>query len=104
MKLEVLKFYANWCGPCKTLSQRLEGEDNIKEINVDEDHATAVKYRVRNIPTLVFLADGNEAHRSTGLITKHEYELIIDKIKKENKKLADMEVKAEVVTNLKKEK
>lgn len=106
MKLEVLKFYANWCGPCRVLSQRLEGE-KLTEINVDIDHETAVKYKVRNIPVLVFLKDGVEVHRSVGLITKHEFEQILDEIKIDKDidtaKVNSIEVIAEVV-NTKKEK
>ena len=81
MKIEVLKFYADWCGPCRILSQRLEGEKDLKEINIEIDHETSIKYKVRNIPTLVFLKDGDEVHRTVGLITKDEYDLILNEIK-----------------------
>jgi thioredoxin 1 len=105
MKIEVLKFYADWCGPCKVLSQRLEEEKNITEINVDTDHETAIKYRIRNIPVLVFLKDGEEVHRTTGLITKYEYDLIINEIKTDKDidtaKAASIEVVAEFVNNIK---
>lgn len=105
MKLEVLKFYANWCGPCKILTQRLEDVKDIKEINIEENHEKAVKYKIRNIPTLVFLKDGEEVHRSIGLITKHEYDLIINQINIDAAKVNDLEVKEpEVVDNFKKEK
>jgi thioredoxin 1 len=108
MKIEVLKFYANWCGPCRVLSERLKEEKEITEINVDTDHETAVKYRIRNIPVLVFLKDGEEVHRSIGLITKYEYDLIIDEIKIDKDidtaKVMAMKVEAEIVSNLKKEK
>jgi thioredoxin 1 len=100
MKIEVLKFYANWCGPCKALSQRLEGE-NLKEINIEEDHETAVKYKIRNIPALVFLKDGVEVHRTIGLITKYEYNLILNEINDDKDidtaKAAAIEVAAEIV-------
>jgi thioredoxin 1 len=79
MKIEVLKFYANWCGPCRVLSQKLEGKE-LTEINIEEDHETAIKYRIRNIPALVFLKDGVEAHRTTGLITLKEFDMIMNEI------------------------
>jgi len=109
MKLEVLKFYANWCGPCKILTQRLEDVKNIKEINIEENHETAIKYKIRNIPALVFLKDGEEVHRSVGLITKHEYDQILNEINIhkdiDTAKVNDLEVKEpEVVDNFKKEK
>ena len=96
MKLEVLKFYADWCGPCKILSQRLEGEEHITNINIEKDHETAIKHNIRNIPTLIFFRDGVQVHRTTGLITKHEYDNIIDEIKID-KDVANIEVTAEVV-------
>jgi len=95
MKIEVLKFYADWCGPCRVLSQRLEGE-KLTEINVDKDHETAVKYRVRTIPVLVFLKDGVEVHRTVGLITNYEYNLILNEINDE-KNVNNVEVTAEIV-------
>ena len=95
MKIEVLKFYADWCGPCRALSQRLEGE-KLTEINVDKEHETAVKYRVRTIPVLVFLKDGEEVHRTTGLISKAEYNLILNEINDE-KDVDNIEVAAEIV-------
>jgi thioredoxin 1 len=95
MKTEVLKFYANWCGPCRVLSQRLEGE-NFTEINIDTEHETAVKYKVRSVPTLIFLKDGEEVHRAVGLITKTEHDLILDKIN-DKKDVDNIEVSAEIV-------
>jgi thioredoxin 1 len=105
MKLEVLKFYANWCGPCKILTQRLEDVKNLTEINIEENHETAIKYKIRNIPALVFLKDDVEVHRSVGLITKYEYDQILNEINTDTAKVNDIEVKEpEVVDNFKKEK
>lgn len=100
MSIQVLKFYANWCGPCKALSQRLEGEQ-ITEINIETDHETAIKYKIRNIPALVFLKDGKEIHRTIGLITKYEYDLILNEINDEKDidapKTSAIEVIAEII-------
>jgi len=107
MKVEVLKFYANWCGPCKILTQRLEDVKNLTEINIEENHETAIKYKIRNIPALVFLKDGVEVHRSVGLITKHEYDQIVDEINIDKHidtaKVNSIDVIAEII-NTKKEK
>lgn len=107
MNIEVLKFYANWCGPCRALSQRLEGE-TLTEINIDQDHETAIKYKIRNIPALVFLKDGVEVHRTVGLITKHEFDSILNEIQTDKDidtaKALSMEVTAEIVTDKKNQK
>lgn len=106
MKIEVLKFYANWCGPCKILSNRLEGE-KLTEINIEEDHPTAIKYKIRNIPALVFLKDGVEVHRTVGLITKYDFDLILDEINTDkdidSAKVKELDVQAEIVEPNKKE-
>ena len=65
--MKVMKFYATWCGPCKSLSATLEGMDNlpeIQEIDIDQDMETAQKYGIRSVPTMVITADdGTEIKR-----------------------------------------
>ena len=74
----LVDFYADWCGPCKILSPIVEEvaqeNSNIKvvKVNVDESQATAVKYQVMSIPTLVVIKSGNEVTRSVGVISKSE--------------------------------
>jgi thioredoxin 1 len=68
-----LKFYATWCGPCSVVSKQLEGL-NLQEVDLDQDEeGLAVKYKIRNVPTLVFLKDGVEVDRHSGLITRDGY-------------------------------
>ena len=74
----LVDFYADWCGPCKILSPIVEEvareNSNIKvvKVNIDESQATAVKYQVMSIPTLVVIKSGNEVTRSVGVISKSE--------------------------------
>lgn len=62
--MKLLKFYADWCGPCKEQSKLLEGfnEIEITSINVeDEDKADLVnQLRVMNLPTMVIVDDENK--------------------------------------------
>jgi thioredoxin 1 len=88
-KVEVIDFYANWCGPCKVLSPTIDSlisdfSDNesvtIKKLNVDEDPETTQNFNVRGIPTLVFLKDGEEAARFTGVQSKEKITSKIDEL------------------------
>jgi len=78
MSIEVLKFSATWCGPCKVLAKNLEGVEGIKNIDVNENMELSAQYGVRNIPLLVFLSQGKEIGRMSGVITKKKYEEILN--------------------------
>ena len=81
MNIEVLKFSASWCGPCRVLSQTLEGVENITNVDIDNNMEQARKYNIRNVPTLVFLKDGVEVHRKSGIMSISLFNEIIDEIK-----------------------
>ena len=71
--IKVLKFQADWCGPCQTLSRLLtEVETNIliEPISIDENPNLAREYGIRGIPTMVMLDDGVEVKRHSGCPTK----------------------------------
>jgi thioredoxin 1 len=74
----VLKFYADWCSPCKTLSKTLEGvqtEVIIENINIDDNFKVSQEYGIRSIPTMVMLDENTEVKRKTGMMTKEELEV-----------------------------
>lgn len=73
--MRVLKFYADWCGPCKMLDnviQEAKIDIPIEKINVDKEPEMAMKYRVRGIPTMVILNDENEVIRTRSGLMKQE--------------------------------
>ena len=81
MSIEVLKFSASWCGPCRVLSQTLKDVEGVTQVDIDKDMETARKYGIRSVPTLVFLKDDKEVHRQSGAISLDRYNQILDEIK-----------------------
>ncbi|MCL7752398.1 thioredoxin [Polaribacter sp. Z022] len=84
----LLDFYADWCGPCRTLlptihklADELKDHVAIKKINVDNNQELAAKFGIRNIPTLVFIKDGKAVEKHTGLITEKNLRDKIDRLK-----------------------
>jgi len=74
-KLEILRFTASWCGPCKQLEANLERANlgiDIKVMDIDEQEDVARQYNVRSVPTLVLLKNGEEFKRSVGSKTVNQ--------------------------------
>lgn len=74
--MKLLKFYAEWCGPCKMLSKTMETLDfpmEVVNINIDDDQQTPMKYGIRGVPALV-LVDDNEEEVTVvmGMVNKNE--------------------------------
>ena len=80
MSIEVLKFSATWCGPCRVLAQTLKDVEGITNIDIDKDSETPAKYGIRSVPTMVFLKDGKEVHRQSGNMPLQMYQQILTEI------------------------
>ena len=77
----VVDFWAEWCGPCKMIAPALEeiagslnGKVKIVKLNVDESPATAQKYGIMSIPTLMLFKDGQLESRQVGAAPKAKLE------------------------------
>ena len=77
----VVDFWAEWCGPCKMIAPALEeiagslgSKVKIVKLNVDENPATASKYGIMSIPTLMMFKNGKEASRQVGAGPKQKLE------------------------------
>jgi thioredoxin 2 len=75
----LLDMWAPWCGPCKMIAPVLEelaeemaGRVRVAKLNVDENPATATRFNVMSIPTLLVLKGGREMERIVGVQPKTE--------------------------------
>lgn len=71
----LVDFYADWCGPCKTMApilQQIAGENagkvKIIKIDVDRNQPVAQQYRVQSIPTLILFHQGKVLWRQAGVV------------------------------------
>lgn len=80
----VIKFSAEWCGPCKALKPILDDlstqySDNVKfvEIDVENSDELTSEYKVRNVPTILYIKNGEVKDKSVGTVNK---QVLTDKI------------------------
>ena len=81
--MEILDFYADWCGPCQMMKPTMEEfekahpEIKVTAVNVDEQEELAEKYGVSSIPCIVVLKDGEEVNRAVGVQSLKKLEKLV---------------------------
>ena len=83
-KLVLVDFWAEWCGPCKQISPRLEELANkysenltVCKVNVAENRELAIEYNIRSIPALIICKSGEMVDSLIGAVSLEELEDLV---------------------------
>lgn len=89
----VIDFFADWCPPCKKLSpildeieKKYKGEVIFKRVDIDQEAKLALDFKVKSIPTLMFVTPKGEYQTIVGLQEQQVIEAKIDELLKYSSK------------------
>ena len=82
----IVDFWAPWCGPCRMVAPELErlarstaGRYLVVKVNTDEQTELASRFRIRSIPTLALVRNGQEIDRFAGARPAHEIQAFAER-------------------------
>jgi thioredoxin 1 len=81
----LVDFWAEWCGPCRSIApaleeiaEELEGQVTIAKLNIDENPDAPSQYGVRGIPTMILFKNGSPAATQVGAAPKSHLKRWLD--------------------------
>ena len=82
----LVDFYADWCGPCKTigpivedLAGDYEGRVDVRKVDVDDNSNLTSHFGIRGIPTLMLFKNGEPVETVVGVTSKTELANVLDR-------------------------
>jgi len=86
-QLTIVKFGAEWCGPCKKLDPIIDeiakdnGDIKVAYVDIDNDGALAAEYGILSVPSTLFFKEGKVMSSIIGLVPKAKIQTAIDQYK-----------------------
>jgi len=90
-KPAVIDFYADWCGPCKTIAPILEelsteydGKVDIYKVNTEDEHELAGMFGIQSIPSILFIPMDEQPQMAQGALPKDTFKQAFTDVLKVN--------------------
>jgi len=83
----IVDFYADWCQPCKLIAPALEqlaeeykGKINVYKVDIENENMLVERYKIKNIPMIMFCPTDTEPQISHGALPKTAIETVVKEV------------------------